>query len=1245
MSGYFNSLTSIMAELWEFIENPQPSGDGVSLIPQDWAPVENVLRPTEIVLLLAGLQTRGNISAVWRLISANRQDMLVYQSYMAPFPKLVFRPRTERSILLKAYASLTPTTVRFQMKYATTDNVALDLELPVHGGISMYDLLSAVQDGLTPPPGVGVQLLSTAHVQRPLTIFDCMVFMDEWTFQELEAKILAVGEFLMQQQTDLVEKSFKSVKATQLKQVLEDISGFVTLTAEQATRIGTILRRGPWDQEDRAIAAACLSNVLANTGRKGGAVVRRANQDLLSFHKFLSKNDACVLADPSASMHTKADVVASRMVKIQLWLASEQAYSEVIKTVQAAGAEMSSAQDQYAFLQLLKKMVRSRVKKLPKNIELPNPFPDKPEDLPDHVRAEAYNPEDPAVTIEGSVAKGSIMRKSSSELRPQDVQVALPSKKPRTSFSSNQPSQQEMFAGMASQFASFMMNYMNGNPSGSSGSNAAADLPGFRILQPPKGQGKQSPGQATDLQHGAHGQASQESSPPPQPQQSLATLRPELQSPTQQAPSQVQVTDANMGFTQFEMPDTSRPELEEREPDRQPLSAAAAALAVEKAVENRNEKTKPGILKKPAAAETAAPKAKAKATAKVKAKSTPKAKAKSQSKKTTINQGPNKGWVVEVRERRVGNSAGQTDTYYRSPHGPTRNIQGHFETEARREDVSYIDPLAVLWHACNQGGGFQEFLQNCVLYFSLKQFGGLALSKEDSWFVLTAVRSTDVKRLSNGMTQLMKRIFAIFLLDRRDQLLHGVRLPMPNQQYWMLCLLIADEAALKSVWEDKGASGTKLCFMCQNVVSHSSGLHNTDASGSLVSHVSHQKSQMVQQTDASIKEAAQHLTQCRPLMNKGEFKKRQFALGLNFCEHGALFSPELKEILRPISVSMFDYMHNYVVGGVFHVEMSQLLEALQKQGIQQDEMHSFLSACQWPAAVGDKGASAKKVFAKKVTEFKSSASEAMALYPVMRAFLQEKLPSIRDNQCKECCRCFFVLCEVLDLLYKTSVPLDPSTLAAALEQKIETHMELFKRCYGVEKVIPKAHFNLHLGDLLRRHGLLLSCFVHERRHKEIKRYANNLDSMQAGSERHILQLELEEHMKNLLVFSEMKAGLVNPKAAAGQVQQAFCDYFSLPGSPGLLVSMSCHVGNGRLCKREDVVVVHGPNGDEVAQVWFHVEFNGHGYTCMSEWRSLGRNRFRTCDEPVFRSTHAICRLCAFKKETDRALVIPLSMPM
>ena len=130
----------------------------------------------------------------------------------------------------------------------------------------------------------------------------------------------------------------------------------------------------------------------------------------------------------------------------------------------------------------------------------------------------------------------------------------------------------------------------------------------------------------------------------------------------------------------------------------------------------------------------------------------------------------------------------------RTPYGPMwKELTGFSMTKGPPLKVSYLDPLALLWHACNQGGGFQEFLHDCaarnpcsparpwdiclyvdevspgnqlkpsndrklqVLYFSLKQFGGLALSKEDSWFVLTAVRSTDVKRLTNGMTQLMKR--------------------------------------------------------------------------------------------------------------------------------------------------------------------------------------------------------------------------------------------------------------------------------------------------------------------------------------------------------------------------------------------------------------------------------------------------------------------------------------------------------
>ena len=215
------------------------------------------------------------------------------------------------------------------------------------------------------------------------------------------------------------------------------------------------------------------------------------------------------------------------------------------------------------------------------------------EDLPDTVRSEAYQADDPAVVITGSLSKGTVMRKSSSELRSQDALVALPNKKARTGMpQANYTSQQEMLAGMANQFATMMMSYMGGNPmtgaSGSSGSQGP-DLPGFKLLQPPKGQGKQAP--ETD---------SQESSPPPP--QSPATQRPVLQSPTQQQ-NPPEVTEKT-----FEMPDTSPPQGTQ---DARLMSAAAAAEAMETAVNNRTEeKQQPaGILKKPAAKAESTPKA------------------------------------------------------------------------------------------------------------------------------------------------------------------------------------------------------------------------------------------------------------------------------------------------------------------------------------------------------------------------------------------------------------------------------------------------------------------------------------------------------------------------------------------------------------------------------------------------------------------------------------------------------------
>ena len=42
--------------------------------------------------------------------------------------------------------------------------------------------------------------------------------------------------------------------------------------------------------------------------------------------------------------------------------------------------------------------------------------------------------------------------------------------------------------------------------------------------------------------------------------------------------------------------------------------------------------------------------------------------------------------------------------------------------------------------------------------------------------------------------------------------------------------------------------------------------------------------------------------------------------------------------------------------------------------------------------------------------------------------------------------------------------------------------------YGVDSYLPKHHYSVHLPSQLERFGLVPSCFVHERRHKILKRH-------------------------------------------------------------------------------------------------------------------------------------------------------------
>ena len=173
------------------------------------------------------------------------------------------------------------------------------------------------------------------------------------------------------------------------------------MTPSQAKELGETLRNGPWQAEDdKALFAGAMSTTLASKGGNTIAHKRRKNQEVLTFHAFFLQKDVQVLQDPNETIHTKADQVATRLVRVQLWLASEKGYKSVAQAAMAAGLELPSAKDKIFVLDKLNSMVKAKTKSFPVSISVPTPFPTSPERLPVEVRQQAYSADDPPTTLD-----------------------------------------------------------------------------------------------------------------------------------------------------------------------------------------------------------------------------------------------------------------------------------------------------------------------------------------------------------------------------------------------------------------------------------------------------------------------------------------------------------------------------------------------------------------------------------------------------------------------------------------------------------------------------------------------------------------------------------------------------------------------------------------------------------------------------------------------------------------------------
>ena len=144
-----------------------------------------------------------------------------------------------------------------------------------------------------------------------------------------------------------------------------------------------------------------------------------------------------------------------------------------------------------------------------------------------------------------------------------------------------------------------------------------------------------------------------------------------------------------------------------------------------------------------------------------------------------------------------------------------------------------------------------------------------ALCDENQWNVLGVARSHLVKRLAGGMSQYTK--MALHMFYRPFDCKNGIRLQIGKQNCCIVLFsevraFLGDEAALKELLQFKGASGTRLCPLCANLLDHKSDLLLHESSGTFVPSTTLDHSQIIAETNESVAKSIRFLEGKRATM-------------------------------------------------------------------------------------------------------------------------------------------------------------------------------------------------------------------------------------------------------------------------------------------------------------------------------------------------------------------------------------------
>ena len=375
----------------------------------------------------------------------------------------------------------------------------------------------------------------------------------------------------------------------------------------------------------------------------------------------------------------------------------------------------------------------------------------------------------------------------------------------------------------------------------------------------------------------------------------------------------------------------------------------------------------------------------------------------------------------------------------------------------------------------------------CV-YWAVLQWPQWLISRSAIWPPLTLIRSDRVENVSGGISGLFSALLSIFTKKLNVQIIvHGT-------DRLSLCLvyggLMADEKALKEVFDYKGAGGLKACMDCPTVI-NSRRLEDIPR-GAQSMHTTCSLEGLQQSTNELIWNMADDL---QNLVDRGRpYKEKEKQLGLKYNQFGLLYQNHLRSVHYPIDHYIRDWMHTMVSGGVANTQMALIGNAIKSLGIPTDLLQKFSLEIVLPKQHGKVSPAwlDKERFKSEDGEaynFTSFASYMMSIVPIVLCFLEDiVMPIVKEDMAwSKHFRCWELLVDILGILSSgADYALQHLEL---LEKWVVEHHKLYLELYDLLSVKPKWHHMLHLAKLYARLNKIISCFVTERKHRAVKRRA------------------------------------------------------------------------------------------------------------------------------------------------------------